>query len=64
LRVAGGDRHLVRAVGIEALDRRLGLGLDAEIARQASAHALGPYFSDRPRPRIPAGWSSIHQAIG
>ena len=34
---AGGDGRLVRAVGVEALDRRLGLGLDAEIARRADA---------------------------
>jgi len=31
---ARGDRRLVRAVGIETLDRRLGLGFDAEIARR------------------------------
>ena len=34
---AGGDGRLVRAVGIEALDCRLGLGLDPEIARRADA---------------------------
>jgi hypothetical protein len=31
------DRHLLRAVGVEALDRRLRLGLDSEIARRADA---------------------------
>src|SRR5439155_26914679 len=34
---ARGERRLVGAVGIEALDRRLGLGLDPEIARRADA---------------------------
>src|SRR6266404_7342390 len=34
---AGGKRRLVRAVGVKALDRRLGLRLDPEIARRADA---------------------------
>ena len=34
---AGGVGRLVRAVGIEALDRRLGLWLDAEIAGRPDA---------------------------
>jgi hypothetical protein len=41
---AGRKRRLVRAVGIEALDRRLGFGFDAEIARRADPDKEGPDF--------------------
>src|SRR5260370_1347702 len=56
---AGGDGHLIGAVSVEALDRRFGLRLDAEIARRADTDIERTGFRvDRQMPvLVPHGYA-------
>src|SRR5207248_8147589 len=61
---AGGDRCLVRSVGIEPLDRRLGLGLDTEIAGRSDTNIEGAGFrTDRQMPVLVADRNAEYSSL-
>jgi hypothetical protein len=62
---AGDVGRLVRTIGVEALDRRLGLGLDAEIARRTDTDEQRPGLRvDHQMAVLVAGDDPEHALLG